>query len=147
MQWTVLGNNPDQLEGLVRKSAQQAESTNLVRDYAMRAGNDLNPENYVKDAENLANELGVEFKFIDYDQLVDMKAGAFVAVAQGSPAHDAGIVRLHYKPDSAKKKITLVGKGITHDTGGTNLKPAKSMFGMHGDMGGSALALAVFRLQ
>lgn len=62
---------------------------------------------------------------------------------QGSSEKDAGIVRLSYKPSktSVDKKIVLVGKGICYDTGGTNLKPAKFMFGMHEDMQGSAVAL------
>jgi len=74
-------------------------------------------------------------------------------VAQGSPERDAGIMRLVYRParGAKRKSVALVGKGICYDTGGTNLKPAKSMFGMHEDMQGSAVALgtliALTRLQ
>ena len=74
------------------------------------------------------------------------KAGAFLAVAQGSPVADAGIVHLRYTParkSATRPGIALVGKGICFDTGGTNLKPAKFMYGMHEDMQGSAVALGV----
>ena len=79
-----------------------------------------------------------------YDEaaLKKKKAGAFLAVAQGSPKRDAGIVRLRYAPPKARgKTLCLIGKGICYDTGGTNLKPANYMFGMHEDMQGSAVAL------
>jgi leucyl aminopeptidase len=52
-------------------------------------------------------------------------------------------VRLTYRPRGAKQTIALVGKGICFDTGGHNLKPAKSMAGMHEDMNGSAVALGI----
>jgi leucyl aminopeptidase len=72
-----------------------------------------------------------------------MRAGAFCAVAQGSPAADAAIVHLRYSHAKAKRSIALVGKGICYDTGGHNLKPARYMFGMHEDMNGSAVAVGI----
>jgi leucyl aminopeptidase len=60
---------------------------------------------------------------------------------------DAGIARLRWQgrrgsPSRASADVALVGKGILFDTGGTNLKPHKSMLDMHTDMSGSAVALA-----
>ena len=58
------------------------------------------------------------------------------------PAHDAGIVHLSYRPrGAAAPAVSLVGKGVCFDTGGTNLKTHKSMLDMHTDMEGSAVAL------
>src|SRR5690606_31240157 len=70
------------------------------------------------------------------------KAGAFLAVTQAG-ADGGGILRLRYRPRARRKapRLALIGKGICFDTGGVNLKPAKSMFGMHEDMAGSAAAL------
>ena len=76
-------------------------------------------------------------------KLKKMGAGAFVAVGQGSDPVDAAIVHLTYNPKGAKKHISIVGKGICFDTGGHNLKPSKSMNGMHEDMNGSAVALGL----
>ena len=73
-----------------------------------------------------------------------MGAGAFCAVAQGSPARDAAIVRISYKGKAGKARpVAFVGKGICFDTGGHNLKPAKYMQGMHEDMNGSAVVLGI----
>ncbi|MCV5580537.1 aminopeptidase PepB, partial [Escherichia coli] len=51
------------------------------------------------------------------------------------------MVKLSYYPPQPVRRIALVGKGICHDSGGYNLKVSGSMYGMHLDMGGSAVAL------
>ena len=56
---------------------------------------------------------------------------------------DAAIVRVRHEPKGARHRVALVGKGICFDTGGHNLKPARYMAGMHEDMNGSAVALAL----
>jgi len=72
-----------------------------------------------------------------------MGAGAFLAVSQGNEDDSAAIVKLKLKPNGINnpKTLSLVGKGIIFDTGGTNLKPFNSMLDMHIDMNGSAVAL------
>jgi leucyl aminopeptidase len=86
--------------------------------------------------------LGLNYRFYGETQLRRLGAGAFLAVAQGNAARDAGIARLSYRPRGARApEVSLVGKGICFDTGGTNLKPHKSMLDMHTDMEGSAVAL------
>jgi leucyl aminopeptidase len=81
--------------------------------------------------------------FLNTRTLARRQAGAFLAVTQGSPVDDAGIVHLRYRPGgkSRGRKLALVGKGICFDTGGVNVKSAKYMNGMHEDMQGSAVAL------
>ena len=64
---------------------------------------------------------------------------------RGNARRDAGIAHLSYRPRRAPRQppdVALVGKGILFDTGGTNLKPHRSMLDMHTDMSGSAVALA-----
>jgi leucyl aminopeptidase len=72
-------------------------------------------------------------------------AGAFTAVARGSVRRDAALVRLEYRPRGRgaprAAPIALLGKGICFDTGGHNLKSAKSMLDMHIDMAGSAVVV------
>ena len=93
--------------------------------------------------QELARHLGLQYRFYGESQLRRLGAGAFLAVAQGNAARDAGIVRLSYRPRgaAAPASSSLVGKGICFDTGGTNLKPHKGMLDMHTDMEGSAVAL------
>ncbi len=120
-----------------------AHKTNLVRHLAQRAGNDLTPEVYVKTASDLAKKAGLKTEFFSLAELIKLKAGAFLAVAQGAPENTSGILKLSYYPKQGKRKIALVGKGITFDTGGNNLKTGSHMFGMNNDMAGSAVVLAL----
>ena len=120
------------------------EGTNFARWFATMPGNYLTPGKYRKYVEKLAKDFGWEAEYLDETALKKKKAGAFLAVVQGSEDRDAGILHLRYTPSKSRKNvkaIALVGKGICFDTGGNNLKTGKSMFGMHGDMQGSAVAL------
>lgn len=129
-----------------RRSQAEAEGAGLARHLAMLPPNELTPGSYRKRVTRLAREQGWQMKFFGIEQLASRGAGAFLAVAQASPEPDAGIVRLRYRPKTARRsarpnKLALVGKGICYDTGGVNLKPARYMLGMHEDMTGSAVAL------
>ncbi len=121
----------------------EARGNNLARYLTALPPNELTPGNYRWRIEKLAREYGWKTEFLDIRKLKARSAGAFLAVAQGSPEPDAGILHLHYAPKkkSNKASLALVGKGICFDTGGTNLKPARHMHGMHEDMEGSAVAL------
>jgi leucyl aminopeptidase len=125
----------------------EADGNNLARQLTTLPPNELTPAIYRKRIATLAREHGWKMEFLDQTTLKRKKAGAFLAVSQGSTEKDAGIVHLRYTPKSARKQQTplaLVGKGICFDTGGTNLKPAQYMHGMHEDMQGSAVALGTF---
>ena len=122
----------------------EAKGNNLARYFTALPANLLTPRLYRGHIEKLAQSYDWDLQFIDMKKLRARGAGAFLAVAQGSPDADAGIVRLRYTPKKKKSKraaLALVGKGICYDTGGTNLKTAKGMYGMHEDMEGSAVAL------
>jgi leucyl aminopeptidase len=121
-----------------------AEGNALARHLTLLPSNELTPSRYLAYAQKLARREGWRLEFLDHKKLTALKAGAFLAVSQGSDAADAGIVCLTYAPSKAaarRKPVALVGKGICFDTGGVNLKGAKGMYGMHGDMQGSAVAL------
>jgi len=97
----------------------------------------------------MAQEIGVEFphvevKVYDKKELEKMGFGAFLAVAKGS-AQEPKFIHIKYAPKNARKKIALIGKGITFDSGGLNIKPAASMMNMKTDMSGCASVLGVIR--
>ena len=125
------------------RSFAEAAGNNLARYLTALPPNELTPALYRQRIATLAKQHGWRMEFLDRKKLKRLKAGAFLAVAQGSSVADAGIVHLRYTPTTRKPKpaLALVGKGICFDTGGTNLKPAKHMYGMHEDMEGSAVAL------
>jgi leucyl aminopeptidase len=121
----------------------EARGNNLARFLTALPPNELTPGNYHQRVIKLARAYGWKTEFLDSKKLKARGAGAFLAVAQGSPEPDAGILHLRYVPKrkSNPGALALVGKGICFDTGGTNLKPARHMHGMHEDMEGSAVAL------
>lgn len=123
-----------------------AEGNALTRSLSILPPNKLTPTEYLKKVKELARVNKWKLEFYDEAILKKKKAGAFLAVSQGSPKADSGIVRLRYTPtkQAKGKKVFLVGKGICYDTGGVNLKPANYMYGMHEDMQGSAVALGTF---
>jgi leucyl aminopeptidase len=135
-----------------------AAGNNLARWLTALPPNTLDAAGYRRLLQDLARHLDVEFKFYGEPQLKRLGAGAFLAVSQGNAARDAGIVHLSYRPSAyrpsayrparpstsrraAAPAVSLVGKGICFDTGGTNLKTHKSMLDMHTDMAGSAVAV------
>lgn len=115
--------------------------------------NVLHTGSYRKALRQLAKREGWAFSFLDERALKRLNAGAFLAVTRANDHREAGIVRLRYRGGGAgtRQKLALVGKGICFDTGGINLKPHKSMYQMHEDMQGSAVAvgtlLALSRLK
>ncbi|MGH8751556.1 MAG: M17 family metallopeptidase [Burkholderiales bacterium] len=121
----------------------QAEGNLLCRELTVLPPNELTPGEYRKRIKALAKQYGWKHAEYDLSKLRRMGAGAFVAVAQGSPEPDAAIVHLRYRAARARKTFAVVGKGICFDTGGHNLKPARYMQGMHEDMNGSAVCLGI----
>ena len=130
-----------------------AEGNMLTRSLTVMAPDELTPAIYRKRIKTLAKTYGWDVEEYSFDKLKKMGAGAFCAVAQGSPARDAAIVHIRYqggrgqktedRRQQTAKTVALVGKGICFDTGGHNLKPAKYMQGMHEDMNGSAVVLGI----
>lgn len=122
----------------------QAEGNFLARGLTVLPPNELTPGAYREQIKKLAASENWQYEEYTLDQLRQLGAGAFMAVAQGSLMQDAAIVHLRRRiKGQSERSIALVGKGICFDTGGHNLKPAKYMYGMHEDMNGSAVALGV----
>ncbi|HKU15906.1 MAG TPA: M17 family metallopeptidase [Steroidobacteraceae bacterium] len=107
--------------------------------------NVLDSGSYRRALRELARGEHWQFDFLDETALKRRNAGAFLAVARANKQRDAGIVRLRYRAAQRRnvRKLALVGKGICFDTGGINLKSHKSMYDMHTDMQGSAVAVGV----
>ncbi len=94
-------------------------------------------------AQNIAKECNLEIKVYNKNEIENLKMNAFLAVAQGS-ANEPKFIHLTYKPkQTPRKKIALIGKGITFDAGGLDIKPAGSMLTMKSDMSGCASVLGV----
>ncbi|TYT73383.1 leucyl aminopeptidase [Desulfobotulus mexicanus] len=117
-------------------------ATHLARTWVSTPSNDKRPEALCDMLEKAAASEGLETRRMGKKELEQLGFGAMLAVAQGS---DAGpcLLTLHYNPEkTADKTVALVGKGVTFDSGGLDLKPPAGMEGMKMDMAGAAAVAA-----
>ncbi|CAD2111296.1 leucyl aminopeptidase [Plasmodium vinckei petteri] len=105
--------------------------------------NYCNPVSLANVAVELAEKLNLEYKILGVKELEELKMGAYLSVGKGS-MYPPRFIHLTYKgKGEIKKKIALVGKGITFDAGGYNLKaaPGSMIELMKFDMSGCAAVL------
>jgi leucyl aminopeptidase len=124
----------------VRRATTLAAAVNLTRDLVNTPPNDLYPQTFAERAAALAGEAGLDVEVLDERALKRGKYGGILGVGQGS-ARPPRLVRISYRPKRARVHVALVGKGITFDSGGLNLKTANLTW-MKSDMGGAAAAIA-----
>ena len=117
------------------------KGTILAREWVTTPSNDKRPEIFAKSIATLAAKEKLAVKVLDEKELKQKKFGAMLAVASGSQSKPRMVI-LEYKSANAKKTITLVGKGVTFDSGGINLKPTASLDDMKMDMSGAAAVAA-----
>ena len=117
------------------------EGTILAREWVNTPSNDKTPEQLSKSIIQMAGKSNLKFTVLDEKNLKRKKFGAMLAVAVGS-RNKPRLVILEYRKRGAKKTIALVGKGVTFDSGGLNLKPTGSIETMKADMSGAAVVAA-----
>ncbi len=121
-----------------------ATAVNLVRDLVNTSPSDLYPESMAAEAERIGRAAGLDVEVLDEKALTDGGYGGISGVGQGS-VRPPRLVRLAYHHPDAAKTVVFAGKGITFDSGGLSLKPAKGMETMKSDMGGAAAVLAALQ--
>ena len=134
---TVVGDEDERAE--FDRAVVIAESVNLARDLVNTPSNLLYPETYAAVMQEAASAVGLECEVLDEHALREQGFGGILAVGGGS-SRAPRLVHLSYN-GGGEKRVGLVGKGITFDTGGISLKPASKMEDMISDMGGSAAQL------
>ncbi|MGQ0842049.1 leucyl aminopeptidase [Actinokineospora sp.] len=122
-----------------------AEAVATARDFVNTPPNDLYPASFAEKAAALGKAVGLDVEVLDEKALRKAGYGGILGVGGGS-ARQPRLVRLTYKGPKARKKIALVGKGVTFDTGGISIKPAQGMEQMTSDMGGAAAVVATIVL-
>jgi leucyl aminopeptidase len=118
-----------------------AESVLIARDLINTPPNDLFPASFAERARKLAEANDLEFEVLDEKVLKRKGFGGILGVGGGS-SRPPRLVRVSYRGPKPVKKIALVGKGITFDSGGISIKPAANMDQMTSDMSGAAAVLA-----
>jgi leucyl aminopeptidase len=102
------------------------------------------PQWLAEQAQQLADEAGLDCEVWDERKLARHGFGGIIGVGQGS-ATPPRLIRLDYTPPRGRRapRVVLVGKGITFDSGGLSIKPAEGMTTMKRDMTGGAVVMAV----
>ncbi len=118
------------------------EGVELARRLVAAPPNSLTPLEMSIQASKIAKDHGLEIKILEKNECENLGMGAYLAVAKGSDL-EPKFIHLTLKSKSpVKEKIALVGKGLTFDSGGYNLKVGASQIEMMKyDMGGSAAVL------
>lgn len=121
-----------------------SDATCFTRDIVNTIPQDLNPPSFAKLAKKLAKENSLECEILGEKELKKEKMNAMLAVGRAS-RHDSKLIHLAYKPKNAKKIVSLIGKGLTYDSGGLSLKPATSMVTMKMDKAGACAVLGIIK--
>jgi leucyl aminopeptidase len=134
--------HPSDVKGADVASATQivAQAVVTVREFVNLPANLLYPESFAEQVRNLVRGSKIIIDVLDEPALSQGGYGGMLAVGGGS-SRPPRLVRLSYSPRGARFHLALVGKGITFDTGGLNLKPAEGMYAMKYDMAGAATVL------
>ena len=125
---------------VLRRAEVAARATLLARDLVNEPASRINPATLAAEAVRQAKGAGLEHQVLTGAALRRGRFGAVRAVGGGS-ATGPRLVRLGYRPEGAGRHVALVGKGVTFDTGGIDLKRGASMDGMKDDMAGAAAIL------
>ncbi|SMF71809.1 M17 family metallopeptidase [Pseudobacteriovorax antillogorgiicola] len=150
----ALGNQSSDLKiywdgfskALVDEAANLGVGTNLARHLVNVPPNELYPESYSQTVKDLFDGLaGVKVTVWDENKLARENMGLIQAVGNAAQ-HKPRLVHIRYRPRGASKQkpLVFVGKGITFDSGGLDIKPAMGMRYMKKDMGGSAALVGMF---
>ena len=138
----IARNEVNRLRAVAEKAATVVSGVLLARDFVSTPPMDKVPAVFADMiAEKLA-EVSVSVEVKDHEALAQMGFGAMLGVAMGSDS-PARLVVADYNPKGAKKTVVLVGKGVTYDAGGLNLKPAEGLKDMKSDMAGAAAVAGI----
>ncbi len=133
------------LEEAVRVGEALAAGQNLARDLQARPGNVATPTHLADVAVGLAKEHGFGSRILGPREMEEEQMGALLSVARGSDEEPRLIVLEHKGGADDVPPVALVGKGLTFDSGGISLKPAKGMESMKYDMSGGAAVLGAMK--
>ena len=114
----------------------------LARELVAAPANVVTPVSMAQTAEEIASQYGLALEILEREECEKLGMGAFLGVAQASEMPPK-FIHLTYKPEGTpRRKVAIVGKGLTFDSGGLNIKGAGSgIETMKMDMGGAAATL------
>jgi len=133
-----------EFERAINFSEISCDATNFVRDLQTEDADTVNPEYLADLAKSMSTKYKLHLDLLGRSALKRNGLGLLLGVGQGS-RFEPHLIILEYKGDpSSKERIAIVGKGVTYDTGGLDIK-LRSMKEMNTDMSGAAVVLGVIR--
>jgi len=129
---------------LVHQAQITADATNFTRDIVNTTPDDCYPDVMASIAESMAEDTGLACNILNPKQLKKEKMETLLAVARAS-RHEPRVIHLSHKPKKPKCVVTLVGKGLTYDSGGLSLKPADFMVTMKSDKSGGSAVIGIMK--
>ncbi|MGB7403404.1 MAG: leucyl aminopeptidase [Arcobacter sp.] len=131
-----------ELEEVLEESTHIANSVNKVRNFVNTTPQDFYPEVMAKEAKKVAKENDIICKVHGEEFLEKNGMNAMLSVARAS-VHEPKLIHMAYKPKDPVRKVVLVGKGLTYDSGGLSLKPADFMVTMKSDKSGGCAVIGI----
>lgn len=117
------------------------EEVNHCRELANTPGGEMTPQRLAEAAAKAAKTNGMRAKILEKKEMKRLGMGGVLGVARGSSEKPRFIVLEYLRGPKTQKPLVLVGKGVTFDTGGLNLKPGSHIYDMHMDMSGGAAVI------
>ncbi|MBA4494288.1 leucyl aminopeptidase [Paenactinomyces guangxiensis] len=140
--WLSLDELPQSVfEAGIERGQVFARATNLARFLAHEPGNYLTPDKLAEQAKQIAEKRGLSIDIFTKDRLAEHGMNGLLAVSRGSANPPRMIILSYYGAPDSKEVLGLVGKGVTFDSGGLQIKPGAKMDTMKGDMAGAAAVL------
>lgn len=144
-QVTIFVTSKQKFDESIKDAAIGVLGTTLARNLVNEPANYMRPRDLVDAAVKIADGSKIELGVLGKKELQENGFGAFLAVAQGSD-EEPYLIHLFYSGgEKPEKRIALVGKGVTFDSGGISLKPSDKISDMKVDMAGAAAVLGIFR--
>ncbi len=117
------------------------EEVNRSRHIATMPGGEMTPDILARHARTSVKGLPIKVTVLDQKEMEKLKMGGVLGVGKGSSAAPCFIVLEYFGGKKSEQPTVLVGKGVTFDTGGINLKPSDFILGMNMDMSGGAAVI------
>jgi leucyl aminopeptidase len=137
----VVDKKTEKLEIILKESKIISKAVNKTRTMVNTAPADFYPSVMADIAQELAKDADISCEVHGEKFLEKNKMMAMHSVGRAS-IHESKLIHLSYKPKNATKKIVLVGKGLTYDSGGLSLKPSDFMVTMKSDKSGGCAVIS-----
>jgi leucyl aminopeptidase len=137
---SVVGATPEAAAGIARGEIVASE-VNATRSLSNTPGGDMTPNVLAEAAKAAAAGTDATVEVLGVPEMTKLGMGAVLGVGKGSSEEPTFIVLEYWGAEKSEKPVVMIGKGVTFDTGGLNIKTGDGMYEMHMDMSGGAAVI------